>query len=1003
MARAAPVNTYAGTFPVGAAERMSMPSRTIRSPQKRSNFLGRSMNDRDRAPMRALRRTMVTGVSGTALALVIAGAAQAQVSTNVPDPASNSSSASNPNEAVGAEQRRDATAATAGDVTPSEAQATAAQAGDAAEADGGSDIIVTGFRAALESAVAEKKNRDIIVESVSAEDIGKLPDASIAESIARLPGVTSQRVNGRSNAISIRGFSPDFSTTLLNGREQTSTGDNRAVEYDQYPAEVVNQVLVYKTADAGLIGQGLSGTVDLRTIRPIEYGRRIFAVGARGTLADIGKLNAGSRDSGYRVSGTYVDQFLNDTLGVSLSAAYLDEPYQVQEFNAWGFDTANPAAPGVPVIGGSKSYVTSTTLKRLGLQGTVEWKPVDQVTVTLDGFYSDFSDEQVKRGIELPLSYAGTVTVGGVTRPKSPLTNPVIANGLVTSGTFNAVEAVVRNDSFDRKAKLYSFGYNGKYEGDDGWNAQIDVSMSRTERSEVVLETYSGTGYGPNVGATDTIAFTTGRTGTVFDPTLDYSDPNLIQLTDPLGWGGSNKQAGYFNDRRITDDIKQYRVEVEKEIESFPLSGVRFGLNYTDRSKRLVPTQFFLVLANGADQQVLPTQYRKDSTSVDYLGLGPILSYDPRELLDGGVYAQVPNLTNDVISSAFRVEEDVMSGYLQGNIRQALGSAELTGNFGVQAVVTEQKSSGLVFNGTGFNSITRGADYLDVLPSANLSLRLAGDWVFRVAAARQMQRPRLDDMRVALGYGYNTQEGIITGGGGNPYLRPIRSNSFDATIEKYFGTRGYLSLQGYYKDLKSFVYSLEVPYDYAGFPTPTGVPAGVTVPTLGRATIPVNGDGGKIYGVEAAGTLPFGQIIGALDGFGITGGASYTKTEIVPTPGGSAEDIPGYSRWVANGTGFFEKWGLNVRGSVRYRSTFVGELSGFGAARVRRRAIGEMIVDGQIGYDFSSGTLKGLSLYVQGQNLTDEPFATINGTARDQVIDYQQYGRRFLAGFNYKF
>src|SRR5204862_328503 len=122
-------------------------------------------------------------------------------------------------------------------------------------------VKVVGIRLGIENAIDTKQEATSVVESVSAEDIGKLPDASIAESIARLPGVTSQRVNGRSNAISIRGFAPDFSTTLLNGREQTSTGDNRAVEYDQYPAEVVNQVLIYKTANAALIGQGLSGTV----------------------------------------------------------------------------------------------------------------------------------------------------------------------------------------------------------------------------------------------------------------------------------------------------------------------------------------------------------------------------------------------------------------------------------------------------------------------------------------------------------------------------------------------------------------------------------------------------------------------------------------------------------------------------------------------------------------------------------------------------------------------
>lgn len=337
-------------------------------------------------------------VLGAALWAAPAAAQTGQASTNVPDPANSSSTAANPNEAVSAEDQRDANVAVAGDPATQGVQAPVAQDS------GATDVVVTGFRASLQSAVVEKKSREQVIESVSAEDIGKLPDASIAESIARLPGVTSQRISGRSNQISIRGFAPDFSTTLLNGREQTSTGDNRAVEYDQYPSEVVNQVLVYKTADASLVGQGLSGTVDLRTIRPIEYGRRVFAVGARGTYTDIGRLNAGSDDKGYRVSGTYVDQFFNNTLGVALSAAYLNEPYQIQQYNAWGFDTANAATPDTPVIGGSKSYVTSTQLKRFGLQGTVEWKPVDSITMTVDGFFSDFSDEQISRGVELPLS-----------------------------------------------------------------------------------------------------------------------------------------------------------------------------------------------------------------------------------------------------------------------------------------------------------------------------------------------------------------------------------------------------------------------------------------------------------------------------------------------------------------------------------------------------------------------------------------------------------------------
>ena len=116
-------------------------------------------------------------------------------------------------------------------------------------------VTVTGIRRGIESAISVKKNADGIVEAVSAEDIGKLPDSSIAESIARLPGISAQRAAGRAQVISVRGLSPDFATTLLNGREMVSTGDNRSVEFDQYPSELLSGVTVYKTPDAILRAQ----------------------------------------------------------------------------------------------------------------------------------------------------------------------------------------------------------------------------------------------------------------------------------------------------------------------------------------------------------------------------------------------------------------------------------------------------------------------------------------------------------------------------------------------------------------------------------------------------------------------------------------------------------------------------------------------------------------------------------------------------------------------------
>ncbi len=806
-------------------------------------------------------------------------------------------------------------------------------------------------------------------------------------------------MNGRSNNISIRGFGPDFSQTLLNGREQTSTGDNRAVEFDQYPSEIVSQVVVFKSPTASLVGQGLVGTIDIRTVRPLDYGKSVLAVGARGTYADLGALNAGSKKYGYRANATFIDQFADDTIGIALSASYVDEPYQLQEFNAWGYAGAGTAASPA-VIGGSKSYVTSTQLKRLGLNGTLQYQASDTVRMTLDGFYSNFEDDQSKRGIELPLGFGA---FGTTFNPATATVN----NGFVTAGTFNNVQGVVRNDIFQRKANLYSFGYNVEYEGGDGWKAFIDLGYSKTDRNELSIESYSGTGFGEPLGATDTISFVSGPSGTSFDPTLDYSNPALIRLTDPLGWGGGVvPQAGYYNNRIVEDELKQYRVGVEKEVEGF-FSAIKFGMNYTDRGKSLTPDEFLVRLRGGALELAIPTNALLRPTNLSYLGLGPIVSYDARDLIADGTLVLDRNLSPDIPAKAFRVTEDLMTAYLQADIEQEMGSGTLTGNIGVQAIHTDQESSGTVFAGGVARSVRSGANYWDILPSLNLSMRFDSDFVIRFAASRQIQRPRLDDLRVAVSYGINNNAAdsptglapFIDGSGGNPQLRPYRANAFDLNFEKYFGQSGVISLQLFHKDVKSYIDRTRFPFDFAGYPLPTGLPPATLI---GRLESSFNTGGGKLYGGELAVTLPFSNFSSALDGFGITGGVGYTKTKVKDAQG-NVDQIPGYSKWVANGTAYFEKWGFNARGSVRYRSTFLGDFTGFGGSPTRRTALAEMIVDGQIGYDFQEGSaLQGLSLYLQGQNLTDERFASV-GASRNQVIDYQIYGRRFLAGFTYKF
>ncbi|TPE61227.1 TonB-dependent receptor, partial [Sandaracinobacter neustonicus] len=356
------------------------------------------------------------------------------------------------------------------------------------------DIVVTGYRASLANAIAEKKSSDMIVESISAEDIGKLPDTSIAESISRLPGLAAQREGGRARNLSIRGLAPDFSTTLLNGREQVTTNDNRGVDFDQFPSEMISQVNVYKTPSANLIGAGLSGTVDLRTARPLDKDKRTIALGARAELLDASRLNPDSSKWGYRFSGTYIDQFADNRIGIALNATHMSSPSQTERFEAWGYPTVN----GASVIGGTKSHAISGDLERTSLTGTLEWRPSEAISSSVDIFWSRFKDHQTRRGIELPLAWGNGV----------PLTNAVVEDGAIISGTFSNVKAVVRNDIKNRDADLFSAGWNVSA-GNDVLRATFDVSYAQVDRKDLDIESYSGTGRGylegsTSRGATDT-------------------------------------------------------------------------------------------------------------------------------------------------------------------------------------------------------------------------------------------------------------------------------------------------------------------------------------------------------------------------------------------------------------------------------------------------------------------------------------------------------------------
>ena len=863
--------------------------------------------------------------------------------------------------------------------TAAQAQTAPAPAADApAAADTDKDIVVTGFRAALRSATAKKKSSETVVESVSAEDIGKLPDNGIGESIARLPGISAQRNAGRANIISIRGFGPDFSTTTLNGRQQTTTNDSRAVEFDQYPSEILAGVDVYKTAEADHTAGGLVGSIDLRTIRPLDVKKRILAVGARGTYTGD-KIDPNASNVGYRAYGTFVDKFADDRVGVALSVAYTDEPYSNDDFNAWGFGGYPGGGQG---MNGIKTYVETDKLKRFGANATVQGQADDNLRLTVDAFYSHFVDRVDQRGFEMPFNCGGGCG-------HDAISNVTTVNGLVTGATITGTP-IIENYANDRVADQFAVGFNGTWDNHNGWHAVADFSWSHTDRTDDSLQTTAGLGRALPT-ATAVVSYKATPTGPQFTSNYNGANPALV-LTDVEGWSGSPVQAGYDNFRRTKDDLVEARGEVERDIGGF-LKSIKAGVDYTTRSKTLSAQEGFLSPPGGASTVAIPSNLLLTPVNLDR-GFGPILAFNPRALVPAGVLVYTANSYGS--TKGYGVQEDVVTPYVMAKLNGQFGSSVLTGNIGVQAQHTDVTSTGQAFP-------TVKDSYWLVLPSANLNLRTASDFVFRFAASKEIMRPRLPDLNNVINYGVDrTRSPIVySGSGGNPRLRPFQAWAFDFNVEKYFGNKGYVALQLFYKDIDTYIANgFTNSFDYTGFPVQSG-----TLPTtpIGILFSNVNTHGGHVYGAEIAGTLPFDIFSSSLSGFGLTGGAGYTDTKVKDFTGADTT-IPGYSKVVASLTAFYEKNGLSLRGSARYRSAYLGDFALYSGGLDRQNVLGETIYDAQIGYDFKdTSTLHGLSLYVQGQNLANTRSATLGTADRLSILKYQTYGRRWVAGFTYKF
>jgi iron complex outermembrane receptor protein len=861
----------------------------------------------------------------------------------------------------------------------------------AAEAEGEYDgeVVVTGIRGSILSSLDAKRKATSIVEVISSEDIGLLPDLSIADTLARLPGVTAQRVRGRSQQVSIRGLGPDFSLALLNGREVVSAGNNRGIEFDQFPSELIGTGIVYKTGDAQLAAIGIAGAVDLRTIKPLDSNKRQITVSGTYTISDNGSLNPDFGADGYRFFGSYIDQNADGTIGWSIGATIQSIPTQIiqRELKTNNGQIARTPEGVIFPRDNPRQGVQSRKFERTSIAGSLQFEPTDRFSLTVDTFYTATEDAGIFRGTETPIaswSTGGGAQVGAVTG----------SGPFADSATYSNVFPILRTDTEGADSSIFAIGGNLEWKATDNLGFVLDYGYSTLDRDDVDYESYAGTGRAGS-GAADTLTFTFPQNGEYsIDGLIDYTDPSNVLLTDVGGWG----QVGFLREPETNDELHQLRAEAYWEFDGGFIDRIVVGWLYTDRSKDFDNNGTFLRPGAGFVNSSLAIPGNIIVGATNTKGIGQdIIAYNPASLLTSGAYL-LERATDD---TEWLVEEQVHNFYIQANIDGDLGSVPVRGNIGLRYVDTSQSSTGTISGGF-VNQVD--FSYGNWLPSANLSFEVAEDTFIRLGFAKTITRARLDQLAANQNIGVNFTEACADTngdqipdtviafnppetvcfnlGGGNPTLQPYRSTSYDISLEKYFSPGTAIIVAAFHKDLSDWVVNQPTLLDLTQQIENAGFGAILsTAPELATGSFngPINFSSGSITGIEGTVRLNFGDFSDALDGFGGFYSITYSDAEIDP-PGNAPIPIPGYSDLTWSGDIFYEKYGFRAKLAARYRGGFLSEVPNFAGGLEGAEARSETLFDAQIGYTFEKegSALNGVQVLAEVFNLTNEPFVTEN-------------------------
>jgi len=743
-----------------------------------------------------------------------------------------------------------------------------------AQDDDGDVIIVSGIRGSLEQSLDVKREASVVVDAVSAEDVGKFPDANVAEALQRITGVSIDRSGGEGQFITVRGLGPEFNTVLLNGRTIATDNDGREFSFDVLSSDIIQRAEVYKTSSAGVQSGGIGSVVNVVTARPLD--RR---AGSSLTLSASAMYDTLREETSPEVTAVASWSNPDKTFGVLLGASYQDRKAQEDSSFTNGFAERSGAA-SINAPESSSGLTTVDTLasgrvqqqvvhsrdiqdrERMTLNGAIQFVPIDGTTLTFDGLFSSFDISSTATQFSGFFSppfidpvVDGNGTVVSFSRPGQDFAarNPAIAGTVGLSQNDNVLTAN------NREAETYLVGFNVESELTDSFTLNIDLSASNATRDGtnpfVVIGALAPTSPLIELSNTDGISTIT----------------NLTGVTDP-----SIQRLHFVNVARqqVEDDVFEAKIDGKWDVDKGHLRSIQAGLQYTDREKtrddftNFSPTQggdVFCAYCGynvDADDSILsPFSFGGflDGVSGANSVPGAILGFtfeDAFRILNDTANIQDPNrngLTGaaraandaDLIArrdaaggsifgfytpefnpgGSFGVEEQITSLFISSDWEGEIGSMPYSANLGVRYDTTDIRSSGFDQPVIEFRESPGDTQLLiefgDITPASvsndynnllpSFNLKLEPAEDKIVRFAISQTVTRPTLTALGVNNTFGGRSNAPVSGGGNPALEAFESTNLDASFEWYFDDVSFFGIAAFYKSFDNFLEAQTLP------------------------------------------------------------------------------------------------------------------------------------------------------------------------------------------------